>query len=1427
MSDEAEVSRGQGLLGAVGRGIKRFFKRFGKELASLVLILVFLLSLGLIALDTGPGHRFIADRIAALENADCSQYRIGRIEGSIYDEMVLRNVEVRDPNGAFVTISRAEVDWAPLAWLYNDLHIDRLAIDQLTVERLPELCEVESDPDKPILPGFDIIVNELTVDRLVVGEVIGGERRVGSVDGRVRIQGGTAMVDLNASVEGGDRLLLDLDVAPDDDRFDVAVDFSAPADGLVPALTGLGVAMELDVDGEGSWTSWEGTATGSIGEEGSLDLAMTAQEGLFTLDGEVDPAPLVGGTLRNLLAGGLTVDGEARLADRVLTGDVILSGRAGRAVASGAVDLGRNRFDGVDLGVDLDRPSLLLGNLGGTGMRLVATLDGDFDSFAYNYRLTSQRLQVDTLTLGNFRADGAGRWSRPPLMVPLTARAATVDGLGVEFADILRNVELRANLRVGRGSLVSEGLTFRSDMARGNGLVRVDFGDGEIVAELNAALPGYEIPGLGAVDVVTDVTLRPGAGGLRIDGDLRAQVTRLDNSFFAGLTGGLPVVEGNIRRGTDGIIRFENMTLQSPLLALAGDGYRRTDGTFMFDLTGNHETYGAVDVSVDGAITRPNVDLVLASPNAALGLSDVALDLDPVEEGFAYSANGGSRFGPFTSRGTILLPPEGQSAIQVDELNVAGSTGEGRLLIVPGGFEGQLDLTGGELAGTVTFDVPDGLPEGVSEQVIGLDLTVSNGDFPGPPAFTVRSGTLDGTIRLTETGLGADVDFSLNRVESAGIPLASVDGSVQLTDGIGTLDAQLVGAGDSEFSFDLDAAFDIDSLNGPNTITLSGTGTFDRRPIRLAQPATLTETEAGWIISDVDVLYGGGRLVIGGLNDGSGELVARMSRFPLALLDIRYPVLNLSGTASGTARYNPEARTGSAEIQLKNLSRAGLLFASRPIDMAVNARLNGNVAGARFVMEEGGEQVGRGQIGWSQIGAGDLIPALQAAPMSGGFRFDGQAETLWRLSNVELFDLTGPLDISIDIGGRLLAPRLSGSLTMDGGAMQSPVTGTQVDDLDIRGEFSGATLRLRSLSGTAENGGRVTGSGRLTILPLEAIFAIARNALNPEAAEPAGLIGLEMQFNAEAAQLINRDDLKATVTGRIDIESDGLGGTISSPGLTLVEGRYALGRAATATAVPVISVRERGVPRDFDIEQQQLATWNLNIDVEGAPLFVEGLGLESRWYADVDLRGTVTNPRIFGDVTLQRGEYSFAGRRFRVERGEVDFNGSSPINPSLDILAIAEGGGIDAEVTVTGNALTPQIRFTSSTISDQDEILSRLLFGTSVANLSGAELLQLGAAVASLQGGGGGGGLDPINEVRSALGLDRLRIVPADITVDRQTAIGAGKYITRRLYVEVITDGRGYTATQGEFQVTRWLAILATLDSFGRSRANVRVSKDY
>ena len=277
--------------------------------------------------------------------------------------------------------------------------------------------------------------------------------------------------------------------------------------------------------------------------------------------------------------------------------------------------------------------------------------------------------------------------------------------------------------------------------------------------------------------------------------------------------------------------------------------------------------------------------------------------------------------------------------------------------------------------------------------------------------------------------------------------------------------------------------------------------------------------------------------------------------------------------------------------------------------------------------------------------------------------------------------------------------------------------------------------------------------------------------------------------------------------------------------MTLDKSSYRFGRAAAA-AIPHLAVRELNQPADAD-EPAPRMPWALDLRTNArGQLAVRGLGLDSEWRARLAIGGTVDDPAITGRADLMRGSYQFAGRRFDLDRGIIRFTGTRPVDPALDITAAANLQGINASIHVSGTGTQPQIDFTSVPALPEDELLSRLLFGTSIANLSAPEALQLAAAVQGLRNGGKGG-LDPINAVRRVAGLDRLRIEAADVTTGQKTSIAAGKYIGRKTYVELVTDGQGYSATRVEFQVTRWLSLLSTISTIGRQSASVRVSKDY
>jgi translocation and assembly module TamB len=141
-------------------------RRLLSELLALFIALLLLVAVGLVLLDTAPGHRFIVDRIARLETASGLKIQIGRIDGSIFGKSQLKNVRVSDPGGVFLTSPNIKLDWAPGAWLYSSLHIDSVTADRVTLIRTPKLRP--TGRRGPILPGFDIHIGELAVRRLEI-----------------------------------------------------------------------------------------------------------------------------------------------------------------------------------------------------------------------------------------------------------------------------------------------------------------------------------------------------------------------------------------------------------------------------------------------------------------------------------------------------------------------------------------------------------------------------------------------------------------------------------------------------------------------------------------------------------------------------------------------------------------------------------------------------------------------------------------------------------------------------------------------------------------------------------------------------------------------------------------------------------------------------------------------------------------------------------------------------------------------------------------------------------------------------------------------------------------------------------------------------------------------------------------------------------
>ena len=1390
------------------RGTKRRYAgRTAKWLAGIIAAIVLLVAAAAIILNTPVGERFLADRIAARTLPNGLNIRIGRIEGNLYGRATLYDVVLSDPSGPFMTIPEAELDWNPGAWLRNTLDIDEFTARRATLTRLPEFLPGEEDG--PILPGFDIAIDRFAIERLTLAEGIVGDRaETLDLVAEVQVRDRRLKVDTRGALGSGDRFAALIDAAPDRDRFDLGLDYRAPEDGAIARLLGAQAPYSARIVGDGSWSRWDGSLLVRRADERFAAFKIANRAGRFGLLGQARPAPALRGLLADLFGGTVSLRAEAEIDNRRIAGEYSISAPAFAAQARGLIDLAENRVSDMDVSATLRDPGLF-GGLRLEDATLVATVDGPFRDLSVDHVLDVGQVVsggtriADLVQRGTARYDGV-RWT-----FPLDARLARI-ATGNDLLDPqLRNGTVRGTAVLDGQRLTAPDLALRfpttsADLAVQGDLARGLFG---VAGNVRARQVAFDDIGRASGSARIRANIAPGSWRLRAD--LDARVAPVTNATLANLAGEPIGLRGGVSLGSGVPLRFDDLNVAASELTARLDGTIASGVTTLAG-TGRHVDYGPF--TIEGRLTPagPEAVLVFADPLPAAGLSDVRLAITPSENGFRIETQGGSTLGPFDGVLNLVAPGDGPTRIAIERLDISGTAVRGDLTLRDDGVAGDLTLAGGGLDGTIT------LAPRAEGQSFDLDVEARDAAFGGAVPITIARATIDargvladGNSTVSGTARGAGLSYGtlfIGRFAAQG----------EVTNGRGTVDASISGRRSGSFALDLKAGI------APEQVTLAARGEFAGRRITMPRRAVLSRLDdGGWRLDRTLVKFGGGGVLASG-RFGSDETAfdLALSQMPLALADIAVPDLGLGGTISGRVDFalGPDGLPrGQARVKVDDLVRSGLVLTSRPVDLALVANLTADRLEARAVVEN--QDIRRGRIQAIVSGlpqTGPLDQRLRNGNLRAQLRYQGAAESLWRLAAIDAFDLTGPVAIAADASGSLANPRVRGTLRSDALRLRSSLSGTDIRDMAVRGNFVGSRLRLTRFAGTTPNGGSVTGSGTVDLEGLgERVQGRFLEARGPK---------LDLKAAAANAKLLAANGIEATVTGPLRIVSDGFGGTIAGR-VRINRASWQLATAAEDVRLPRIATREINRPADIGQRVAPGRPWRYLIDARGNNrIDVDGMGLDSEWGADIRLRGTTDDPRIGGEAQVVRGDYTFAGTRFELTRGAIEFDVSRPIDPSLDIRAESERDGIEVEVRVIGSSEEPEITFSSNPALPEEEILARLLFGGSITNLSATDALQLGAAVASLRGGGG---MDPINQLRSAIGLDRLRIVSADPALDRGTGIALGKNFGRRFYVEIITDGRGYSATEAEFRITSWLALLASVSTIGRESVVAEISRDY
>lgn len=1338
-------------------------RRVGRGLLALLFVVTGIsLTLAILvigALNIAPLRQALLDR--ALHGLDSEEMRveIGDIGGDWPRRLVIENLKLSDAEGEWLTLARLELDWRPLALWRGEVHVERLATEALSVSRAPVGSEeTDAQAESFSLPSLPV---DITVDRFsfagtVIGEALAGEMVTFDASGMAALGRNRNALTLDAARTDGRHgmvaIALDHRTAPDRATLRLTLkDGDAGQRGIaarlleIDGLSGLSISATgemrdglivgtASIDG-GNAIKAEAESHGALTRGTSLNLKLSASGSLVAreldfagenaalrLDARLTPqrSGVYTIDIKTLEAGALTLTGEAQAATKVLGGWRVT---------------GEGRLAGLD-----DLLDIVDGNLfSDFGWEVALDANSGIDVFEISEAIVTTEAGVlrvsGSARIGegfSFSGEGSAEISdlRPVgeiLGQPMRGTAQLI------FADIsLAGDAGAATVSIETSAIATSGAELDVLLAEGlTGNARVGFGSGNTVA-----ITGLAAKAGSHFDLAGDFTLAE-SGTMR--GEFNARMAEVG------------VIAGETARGVFSASARMEGTLEQPTLALDATlgggalvGFDAREALLSAKL---EQGRGPVSFRLAGADGAASLQTILAvQDNGGVRLDDIdinffgaaftgALDMSP--DGLASGSISGIR---------AALAPLGR---------IAGLTVDGRADIefTFGSEDGQQNALLEIGSRRIDIDIiePVALDQ-VTMRAVLQDLT--------------GKGTIDAHV---EAESGATGNTRVTRIEaSAKGPLVRIAVAARLEGERLSVKAEPV-------------LLDIAAEVTPDLITV---GKFDSTigaaSARLAIPTKLELGDGVTRLRGLDMRFEGQGGA--GFLTGDATIQARRARMamvlenlPLELVSPFMPFEVLGGTASGRAELDSGAETGSAALRFDGATLAEGGLDIRP---AFDASLDATWARRRLSLTAEAQGISQtpfrleAELPLIRDPRGAFPVLAERGPIQALLTWTGPMASLMALADLPGQRLTGDAEISLSADGDISAPQVSGHARISNGTFENFETGTAMRDLALNLEGRRSEVLTFTMSARDSASGRLTGEGTISL-----------------AASAAKAAGIRARF--DSMRMVNRRDLVLSVDGELALTGTVLPPSLDAPlklegRLTTAEARYLIPRQLPGGVSQIDVIIVQGPEEANNVEEpEEVQPLPLELDVTLAignpPARIAGRGVDSLWTGSVRVTGLAEDPVVEGVLTSERGKLDFAGKTFTLSRGRAVFAGERPVDPRLDIALEYARSDFSATVGLSGRGSAPAIELSSSPSLPRDEIISRILFGKGVGELTAFEAAQLANTAAELSGGGIGG-FGILSQIQDTLGLDVLRV---DQGSSGGTTVSAGRYLREGFYVGV------------------------------------------
>lgn len=1375
-----------------------------KRLIAMVLVALTLAAVPARAQEAAKG--FVERLLESVLSAEGRSLSIEGTSISFSGDVTVAKVTVRDGTNSWLEIENLALVWRPLSLFGKQLDVTSLTADRVHVFRLPQSPEGKVAAPQELKDLRAAIIRELSIARLQIDSPVLGQDVEMKLAGSAEITAAPIKIraDMTASRLDGRKGDLSARVVLDPQTRQVTVDagFSEEADGIVARLLSLRgrPSVDLAVSAAGSFSDWDGQFSLSLDKAerfaGTARAASADGAQTISVDGGGELAALLPAWLERPFAGRSTLSVRAMLpagAGAAEIDHITLDNAAYGFSAGGTLDWTGTRSNltarlmAKDAKAAFDLPVTALGQGSVAGLAVEAQVTGPLTAPAWHATLGWGALATDRITLEQTTAKLAGQGLAPLGFTgdfAATAMQGRVADLPPALLGPWRGSITGTRDASGRLDIASSSLTTGAVALESKGQVDTSSGRFDLTIAAKADSP---VTGMALADRFLDgpVTAQghvtgDGGGMLTLDGvnltsdALAAVLSGTVSGRDADMTLDLTLADlGRLHEGLSGAARFDARVAgawDALTAQLRGTG---TDVTLM------GKALDAPQVSADVVdLVRAPQGHVSASGRLAGKPVDVQAAFETDAEGTLVLPALSARAGAATLTGTLRWPRDSAPTA------------------------------------SLTFDAPD------LAEVAPLFLTEMAGSAAGSVTMTGTGSEHDTAIRFTGKSI-ATPSFAAKSA-TGNIHIAALfdvprpSGEVALVQArIGGQrfdEARLTATATGSNAYRVAARLsgqDL-SLSGNADVTIDGSsaryavsglsGKLRGVPFSSAKTVVLTQQGERLSLETTTLRVGKGSVTAGGQLLPRLDAKLRIAALPLAALQglANQPGLQGIVTAEADLTGPPAAPEGRFRVAVtgaatESLRRLGI----KPVSMTGSGTLKAGTASVTLKAEGGRDLsvTGNGSVALD----GSRLDMTLAGRIGAAVLADRLAQSGIRAGGTLAFD--------VRLAGPVRTPEVNGRISLSKGLLGDAAGRFTLRDAAGTAEIRGRTIRIVTLSGVTGRNGRATATGTIGLegdLPANLDVTVTNGMYTD---------GSFVTARYDARLKISGPLLSAPLaTGEIDLRGTKI---------TLSELPQ---RALTPDDVKHINASRAILLQDRELRRNRpTGQSNLRVDVRLRAVddvSVSGRGLHVVLTGGLRIYGPIDGLAADGAFHMVRGRLTLPARSLDFERGTLTFD--RDLDPKIDFVAVSRRKDATITLAVSGYASEPSIQVTSSPQLPPEEAMARLIFDSSMLQLSPLQIAQIASYVATLSGGGDSGLLSGL---QNALGLDQLSITEGE---GGDTQVGLTKRLNDRLSVGVEQSTQNNTTRAIiDLSATPELKVRGSIDSQGSSRIGVYYEKDY